>query len=354
MLADELAPVSAEAFAQGGVARQEEHPLAQAGAVAWRNEEAGLVFETDLGGAVPSVGDNRPAGGEGLGEGAREAFAGGEVDDEVHDADEAGDHRRGNEAGEDEVFLEAETADAGLETFAPGAVANEQELEGVALAHEVGRDGEKVLVAFEFEEASDFPDDDISHLEPELGSELRVISGREERFECKAAQDTGELIGAADARGKVLDLHGLSDNDEVVGDVCRTAFSAPEEGVGEGALEGAEGRAVNGMNDERDAGARGGEAAEDAGFAAVSVNDVRAAAGENLAEAPAGEEVLPGMDWPDEFREDLEDAGVVVEDRLEGALGPAGGSGDEVDFEPGLLAEAEDRGDGVFLGPADD
>jgi hypothetical protein len=60
------------------------------------------------------------------------------------------------------------------------------------------------------------------------------------------------------------------------------------------------------------------------------------------------------MNRADKFRDESEDAGSGAEGGFERAFGAARGSGDEIDFEAGFLAESEDGGDGVFLGTADD
>ena len=75
VLANELASIAAEAFSQGGISREQQHPLAQFGSVTDRDQEPGLVLETHLRGAVRIIGDDGAAGGEGLGESPREALA---------------------------------------------------------------------------------------------------------------------------------------------------------------------------------------------------------------------------------------------------------------------------------------
>ena len=54
------------------------------------------------------------------------------------------------------------------------------------------------------------------------------------------------------------------------------ALGKPENRIRKKALKRAERRAVDGVDNQRDAGPGGGDAAENAGFAAVSVNNVGA------------------------------------------------------------------------------
>lgn len=111
---------------------------------------------------------------------------------------------------------------------------------------------------------------------------------------------------------------------------------------------------MNGVDDDRHAGARGGEASEDAGFAAVGVNDVRPGAAENFGELPQRACVLPGMNGADEFGQHGEQTGIFRETIFERTFRAGGWTGDEIDFEAGLFLQSEDGGDGVFLRTADD
>jgi hypothetical protein len=157
-----------------------------------------------------------------------------------------------------------------------------------------------------------------------------------------------------DAGGDVLPGHGVGDDDEVVGDAGRDALGPGEEGVGGGALERAEGRAVDGVEDDRDAGLPGGKPSEDAGLARVGVDDVRPVPTEGADEVAVSEPVGPGTDRSDEVWEEGQCARVFVEQVFQGAFSAGGGAGQEAYVEVRALPEAEDRGDRVFLGATDD
>ena len=132
----------------------------------------------------------------------------------------------------------------------------------------------KVSWPFEREEPGDFADDDVVGREAEAGAEGGIVLGGEIGLERKAAEDAGVLFGAPDAGGQVLLRHRVGDGDEMGGDAGGALFGGAEERVGQAPLKRTERRAVNGVDDDRHAGAGRGEAAEDAGFAAVGVDEV--------------------------------------------------------------------------------
>jgi hypothetical protein len=162
------------------------------------------------------------------------------------------------------------------------------------------------------------------------------------------------LVGGTDAGGEVLAGHGLGDDHEVMGAAGGEAFGGEEGGIGQGALEGAEGGAVDGMEDAGDAGGASGEAAEDAGLTAMSMDEVGLASAEMAGEGEEGAGILGGVDGADEGRDEGPEVGDLGGEGFEGAFRTFGGAAEEADIELGELADAEDGGERVFLGAADD
>ncbi len=78
---------------------------------------------------------------------------------------------------------------------------------------------------------------------------------------------------------------------------------------------------MDGVDDDGDAGAGGGQAPNDAGFAAVGVYDGGGVGAEYAGEAGEGAEVMPRADGADEVREDAQESGFIFEQRFEGTFG---------------------------------
>jgi hypothetical protein len=137
--------------------------------------------------------------------------------------------------------------------------------------------------------------------------------------EVKAAVDTGELVGQTDAGLEIEAGHGVGDGDEMGGGTGGETFGRAEERIGEGALKGPERWAMDGVDDDGDTSAAGGEAADEAGFSAVGMDDVWGGEAEAAGEIEVSAEIEPGMDGADEGRDDFE---VGVDDvRFERAFG---------------------------------
>src|SRR5436309_1555452 len=94
---------------------------------------------------------------------------------DIHDGDVAGHVSGSNQSGEDEMFAEAAHACQFLEAVSPGAVANDEEFHLRTAFHELGRDGQQIVVALELEEASDFADDKVSGANAEALAQVRII-----------------------------------------------------------------------------------------------------------------------------------------------------------------------------------
>ncbi len=94
--------------------------------------------------------------------------------------------------------------------------------------------------------------------------------------------------------------------------------------------------------------------ADDAGFAAVRVDDIGSVRADEAREGDQGPEVGERLDGADEIGNDGEQTREGVDEGFEGAFGAGGGAADEPDGEIGFEAETQDGRDGVFLGAADD
>jgi hypothetical protein len=104
----------------------------------------------------------------------------------------------------------------------------------------------------------------------------------------------------ADAGGEVLVAHGVGNHDKVVCESSGELFGSKEAGVGQGSLERPERRAMDGMNDDGDAGLAGSYSTEEAGFAAMGMEDVRFLVFQVPYELQQGPGILPGVDGADE------------------------------------------------------
>ena len=96
------------------------------------------------------------------------------------------------------------------------------------------------------------------------------------------------------------------------------------------------------------------EAPEDAGLAAVGVDDPRAGVPEVRPQSQVGEGIAERMDRPNEAGLEAEQSGHGPRQGFEGALRSPGGAGDQLHLPIGDSPESQHRGEGVFLGPADD
>src|ERR1700677_3830133 len=149
------------------------------------------------------------------------------MDKQIHYADQGGNLGGRNQPGEDEMLFEIEGTGALNKTVAQQAITNEQEFQIGKLANQGGRDGEQVIVAFQFEEAGDVADDDIVWGDVPAGAQRGGVSGGQEWRQGKTAEDFGVLFGAADAGGEILAGHGVGHDDKMRGDPAGTAVSGP-------------------------------------------------------------------------------------------------------------------------------
>ncbi len=157
-----------------------------------------------------------------------------------------------------------------------------------------------------------------------------------------------------DAGCVVLAGHGVGDDDEVGGEMSGDAFGGPEEGAGGGSLEWAERGAVDGVEDQGDAGGAGGEASHDAGLSAVGMDDVGLTSAQLGGEGDPGAEVEHGADGADEGGNECEEIRGAGELGFERTFGPRGGPADEMCFHAREAVESEHGGDRVLLGATHD
>lgn len=352
--ADEFPATAAKAVAQGGVARKLSESLCQRREVAGFDEEAGFIVEADFAGAIAIVGDDRTGGSESLGQGPGQAFTQREMHEHVHDTDETGDIGRRDQTSKDETIFKFERAGAIEETFSPRAITDEEEFEFGEFLDQCWSDGKQVIVALEFEEAGDVADDDVVRSDLPARANRRIVGGRQERGQREAAEDFSVLGRLADAGGKILACHGVGDGDEMGGDFAGAAFSGAKKSVGQRALKRAEGRAVDGVDNDGDGGTMSGEASEKTRLAAVSVDNVGTELAEETSEFAPGKQVFPRMDGADQFRQEPEGLRRSGEGGFKRAFGAGSGAGNQVDVESRFLLETKNGGDGIFLSAADD
>ena len=83
-------------------------------------------------------------------------------------------------------------------------------------------------------------------------------------------------------------------------------FGGAENEIGGGVLKISERRAVNRVDDDRNAGAPGGEPAKNARLAAVGVDDVRLLFAQDFFKFPQRKQIFQRMNGPDKFGDDDE------------------------------------------------
>src|ERR1035441_2576336 len=137
------------------------------------------------------------------------------MDERVHDADVSGNFGRRDEAGKNEMFLQAEAFCQIFESPAPFAVADEKEFDFWILADEFRRNGEQIIVPLELEQPRDFADDEIAGINSQFFPQFQIIFRRKKWLEREAAEDFGVLLRPANAGGEIFVLHRIGDDDEM-------------------------------------------------------------------------------------------------------------------------------------------
>src|SRR6185312_17256217 len=132
-------------------------------------------------------------------------------------------------------------------------------------------------MAFEFEEPGDLSDDDVLRRNSQFGAKLGIVLGGKEWREIEAAENFCVLPSPPNPRRKVLFRHGVGDGDKMSGDAPGAPFRGAKNEIGESALKFSERGSVNGVDDDRHSGACGRKPSQDAGLAAVCMNNLRPA-----------------------------------------------------------------------------
>src|SRR5881394_2931892 len=167
------------------------------------------------------------------------------------------------------MLLQAQLLGLGFELLTPGTVADEQEFKLRALPHQIGGDPKQIVVAFQLGKPSSFADNEVIRLKAKTSAKRKVIVSSEKRSQLKAAEDFCVLGFSANPGSEVLAGHGIGDDNEMGGNSSGITLGRTEQEIGAKTLEGTEGRAVHGMDDERNARASGSNAPNDSRFAAV-------------------------------------------------------------------------------------
>ena len=123
-------------------------------------------------------------------------------DDNVHDADVAGNIGGRNQPGENETLFQPFRADAVLQLLAQAPSPTRRNFVCGWRLRTSGAACDQILMAFEFEEAGDFADDKILRARcPGATRSCGSLRGGKKRCEVKAAEDAGVIFRSADARG---------------------------------------------------------------------------------------------------------------------------------------------------------
>src|SRR5882724_426891 len=272
----------------------------------------------------------------------------------IHDADKFWNFTWRHKAGENEVISQAKFISHFFKSHAPSAIADEQKFDLWILADESGRDGEQIVVALELEEPGDFADDEIIRRDSQLLAQCHVIPRGEKRFQREGAENFCILFRPADSGGEILIFHRFGDDDEMSRRKSRVFFRRAKNEIAQAILKISKRWAVNCMDDNRNAGASGGEASKNSRLAAVRVDDVRFLSAQNFFQFSQREKIFQRMNGTDKFGNNGKQTRNFFDVRLKRTFRAKGRAGNQVHFDAGFLAQAQDGGDGVFLGAADD
>ena len=287
----------AEFFPQGWIVRKLQQFLRGGFDVAGANQKSGFIFQTNFVRAVEIVGDDRFAGGERLRQRARQRLAIRQMREAIHDADVTRDFAGRNEAGENDFAVEAERADLIFNFAAQRAVADEQQSRVRNLRQNFGKRGEQIGVAFEFEEAADFADDEMIFFKSEFFAQRQIIRRVEKWFQIETAENAREHCRFSDSGGEIKSGHRVGGAEKMVGDFGGATLGGGENKIGERALKISERRAVDVMDDDRNARAFRGEASENSRLAAVRVDDVGFLRAENFFQFSQREKIEVTGSW---------------------------------------------------------
>jgi hypothetical protein len=306
---NEAAPFLTEPLTEFRIAGQMEDPLGEGVKIAGFHEEPGDVVATNFGRSIQVECYHRPSGGHCLGQGAREPFAAGEMHKHIHEGKVTGNLSGRDEPDEAEMACQAKVPDSGLEPVAPGPITDEQKTDMGTAGDDIRGDGEKIVMAFECEQARDFSDDEVGGIEVETRAEGGIGLSLKIRFEIKAAVNSGILVRLPDAGVQVLVDHGIGDRDEMGGDAGGELFGVAEREVGKSPLERPKRRTMDGMDNDWHAGTTGRQSPEETGLAAVGMDDMGIEELKVAGQIEESAQIKPGLDGPDERGNEVEREG---------------------------------------------
>ena len=353
MLFDEVLAIAAKAFAQGLVGCQLQQMLRYPRDVVHRNNKAGLAMSADFVRAIEVVGDDRLAGGEGLREGPRDGFPRRKVNQAVHDPEIGRNVRRSHQAGKHNFIGYAERPGFGFDLGAQRTIAYEQEALVLALGQQRFGDEQQIVMPFKRRDPSHLPDHKGVRRNAQSLAQAAIVLSFQKRLERKAAENAGVHFGPPNASGEIAARHGIGRTEEVRGKASSESLGAAKKEIRERTLKRTEGRAMDMMDDNRHFGAMGGNAAEDAGFSAVGVDDIGSALAQKRRQSRGGSPVGPGTNRPNEGRHNCQNIGMGGEARLHGTFGSEARARNQFHFEVRLALQTKNGSDSVFLRATD-
>jgi hypothetical protein len=198
-----------------------------------------------------------------------------------------------------------------------------------------GGGGDKILVPLELKRRAILPTTKSVGREAQARPQFRVVARRQERFEREAAEDAGELLRPADARRQILSRHGVGHADEVSGDFGGAPFGGAKKQVGDRPLKGAERRAVNRVNNDGNPRAPRRQAGQEAGFAAVSMDDARRRGAKHFDQTQPGQKIAPRMNGTNQRRQDGQQFRLAAKADSSEPSGPVVGPATRLTSRPG-------------------
>src|ERR1039458_5012630 len=108
------------------------------------------------------------------------------MDQHIHDAEITRNVIRRDQSGEYKMVLQSEGPCPALQPLAPGPVSDEQNLQARAALEHGGSGRQQVVMAFEFEKAGNFPDDNIVCIDLPAATHGEILLRLQKRPERKA------------------------------------------------------------------------------------------------------------------------------------------------------------------------
>src|SRR2546423_685267 len=143
-------------------------------------------------------------------------------------------------------------------------------------------------MTFQGRDPANFADDERIGRKTEALAQSGIVAGCNERLQGETAKHTSVHFRMADTGSEVTARHGIGRAEEMSRVTGGELFGGAENEIGQRSLKGTEGGAMDVVDDHGNPGAMGGDTAENSGFSAVGMDDVRAAFAEKLCELPRG------------------------------------------------------------------